>query len=48
VMVGAIGSATSLRIGFLVPVALVVLVATLAGRFATPARRSSTPQEIPA
>ena len=49
VMVGAIGNASSFRIGFLVPVALVVTVAVLAGRFATPAvRRPSTPEEVPA
>ena len=49
VMVGAIGSASSFRIGFLVPVALVVTVAVLAGRFATPAvRRPPTPEEVPA
>jgi len=50
VMVGAIGSATSFRIGFLVPIALVLVVAVLAGRFATPAPRpeSTTPQEVSA
>ncbi|MBD8059439.1 MFS transporter [Cellulomonas sp. JH27-2] len=50
VMVGAIGSATSFRIGFLIPVALVLVVAVLAGRFATPAARpeSTTPQEVSA
>ena len=48
VLVGAIGSATSFRIGFLVPVALVLTVAALAGRFATPAARPSTPEEVSA
>jgi len=50
VMVGAIGSATSFRIGYLIPVALVLVVAALAGRFATPAGRpgSTTPQEVSA
>ncbi|WP_029290774.1 MFS transporter [Cellulomonas sp. HZM] len=47
VLVGAIGSASSFRAGFVVPVVLVLVVTAIAGRFAAPARDEQV-QEVAA